>query len=198
MVIVFDLGKVILDFDHRVITSRFARISGVLEVRVHDLVFGRDLERMYDRGKVSSTGFYNAVLKSLGIEMPFEEFRDIWTGIFTANIEVCRIIEKLKKRYRLILLSNTNEMHFDYALRTFEILSAFDDYVLSYRVGERKPHPKIYAVALERAGCPASECVYVDDMEEYVGAARRLGIHALVFRDAQQLEEDLRALNVDV
>ena len=198
MVIVFDLGKVILDFDHRVITRRLARISGVFEARVHDLVFGRDLERMYDRGKMSSTGFYHTVVKSLGIEMPFEEFRDIWTGIFTANTEVCRIIEKLKKRYRLILLSNTNEMHFDYVLRTFEILSAFDDYVLSYRVGERKPHPNVYAAALERAGCPASECVYVDDMEEYVGAARRLGIHALVFRNAQQLEEDLRALNVDV
>ncbi len=89
-------------------------------------------------------------------------------------------------------------MHFDYAFGAFKILGAFDDYVLSYQVGERKPHPKIYLTALEKAKCPASECIYIDDMEPYAVAARRLGMQAIVYRDIQQLERELRALNLDV
>jgi len=198
MVIVFDLGNVILDFDHRIVTTRLAQLSTVSEKGIHDLIFGGNLESMYDRGKTSSRDFYQDVVKSLDIDVPFEEFRDIWTRIFTLKEDVCDLIRTLKKRYRLILLSNTNEMHFDYAFGAFEILRAFDDYVLSYRVGARKPDPKVYLAALQRAGCQAGECIYIDDKEEYVWAARRLGIQAIVFRNARQLQRELRALNIDI
>jgi putative hydrolase of the HAD superfamily len=196
MVIIFDLGKVILDFDHRIITRRLVERSRASEQRIHEVIFGGDRESSYDRGKMKSREFYRDVVKSLGIDLPFREFRDIWTRIFTSNDDVCDIIRKLKSRYRLILLSNTNEMHFDYAFGMFDILKAFDDYVLSYRVGERKPHPKIYLTALQRASCPARACIYIDDMEPYASAARQLGMQAIVFRNAHQLERELAALNV--
>lgn len=198
MVIIFDLGKVILDFDHRTITGRLAERSTVPAERIREMIFGGNRERLYDRGKVSSRDFYREVVKFLGIAMPFEEFRDIWTRIFTANETVCGLIRALKKRYKLILLSNTNEMHFDYVFDMFAILRVFDDYVLSYRVGERKPHPRIYMTALQKADCPAGACIYIDDMEEYVWAARRLGMEAIVFKDAQQLQSELKALNIVV
>ena len=198
MVIVFDLGKVILDFDHRIVTTRLAQLSRVSEKRIHDLIFARNLESMYDRGKTSSREFYQGVVRSLDIDIPFDEFREIWTKIFTLKEDVCDLIKTLKKRYKLILLSNTNEMHFDYAFGAFEILRAFDDYVLSYRVGARKPDPKVYLAALQRAGCHAGECIYIDDKEENVWAARRLGIQAIVFKNIQQLRRELRALNIEV
>lgn len=198
MAIIFDLGKVILDFDHRAITGRLAQMSRISEKRIHDLIFGGDLESMYDRGKMSSREFYQDVVNSLDIDIPFEEFRDIWTQIFTSNEEVCDVIKTLKKRYKLTLLSNTNEMHFDYTFSAFEILRVFDHYVLSYRVGEIKPHPKVYITALQRANCPAGESIYIDDTEPYVWAARQLGIQAIVFRNARQLQRELRALNIDI
>lgn len=198
MVIIFDLGKVILDFDHRNITRRLAERSRISEERVHDVIFGGDRERSYDRGKISSRDFYRDVVESLGIDVPFQEFKDIWTRIFTSNDDVCNVIRMLKKRYKLLLLSNTNEMHFDYVSGIFEILRTFDDYVLSYRVGERKPHPKIYLTALQKAGCPVGACIYIDDMEPYVVAARQLGMQAIVFRDAQQLQRELSALDIVV
>lgn len=198
MVIVFDLGNVILEFDHRIVTTRLAQLSRVSEKGIHDLIFGGNLENTYDSGKIHSREFYQGVVRSLDIDIPFEEFRDIWTRIFTSNEEMCDLIRTLKKRYRLILLSNTNEMHFDYAFGAFEILRAFDDYVLSYRVGARKPDPKVYLAALQRAGCHAGQCIYIDDKEEYVWAARRLGIQAIVFENTQQLRGELRALNIEV
>ncbi|NIQ39120.1 MAG: HAD-IA family hydrolase [Proteobacteria bacterium] len=198
MVTVFDLGKVILDFDRRTITGRLARISRIPQRQVDDLIFRGGLEEMYDRGELSSRDFYRAVTGSLGIDIPFEAFKAIWTEIFAANEEVCEVVRTLSKHYRLLLLSNTNEMHFDYVLGVFEILRIFDDYVLSYKVGERKPHPKIYEAVLERAQCPAGDCVYIDDMEENVMAARRLGIQGIVYRNGDQLRRSLRAFRVDI
>jgi FMN phosphatase YigB (HAD superfamily) len=155
MVIIFDLGKVILDFDHRTITRRLGERSSVPEDRVQRLIFGGELEGMYDRGEIGSEDFHRRVVASLGADIPFEEFRAIWTQIFVLNQEVCQVIRRLKERHRLLLLSNTNEMHFEHALGVFEILRLFDDYVLSYRVGERKPNPRIYLTALRKASCPA-------------------------------------------
>jgi HAD superfamily hydrolase (TIGR01509 family) len=174
MVIIFDLGKVILDFDHRTITKRLSVRSGIPEERIYEVIFGGSRESLYDRGEVTSRDFYVDVVGSLGMVISFQEFRDIWTRIFTANGGVCALIRRLKKRHKLILLSNTNEMHFDYVLNRFEILKAFDHYVVSHQVGERKPHSKIYMVALEMAGCPAEACLYIDDVEPFVIAARRL------------------------
>ena len=195
-VIIFDLGKVILDFDHRSITRRLAERSSLPEERIQSVIFDENRESLYDRGKMSSREFYVDVVKSLRMDLPFREFRDIWTRIFTPNKAVCNVVQTLKKRYRLMLLSNTNEMHFDYVLGAFEILNLFDDHILSYRVGERKPHSSIYFAALKKADCAPGSCVYIDDMEEYVWAARDLGIQAILFTSSEQLQRELRGLDV--
>jgi HAD superfamily hydrolase (TIGR01509 family) len=196
MVVIFDLGRVILDFDPRDVTRPLTRISGKPEKQVCDVVFGGSLESLYDRGKITSRDFYERVIRCLNVDMTFEQFRRFWTEIFTVKQDVCDIIQAVRDRHKLLLLSNTNEMHFEYAFDRFDVLRLFDDYVLSYRVGERKPHPTIYAAALQKAGCAPGDCVYVDDMEEYVAAARQFRMQALVFRDAPQLEKSLRRLSV--
>jgi HAD superfamily hydrolase (TIGR01509 family) len=198
MTIIFDLGKVILDFDPRAITRRLSGTFKIPEKRIHEVIYGGELESLYDRGKMSSRDFYQDVVRSLGVDLSFREFRDMWTRIFTCNDGVCDVIQALKKRNRLLLLSNTNEMHFEYAVRTFDILNVFDDHILSYRVGERKPHPEIYLAALRTADCPADECTYIDDIEEYVLAARQAGMHGIVFRDAQQLQKELSAVGIRI
>jgi len=196
MVAIFDLGRVILDFDPRDVTRALSRISGKPEKQIYDVAFGGSLESLYDRGKITSRDFYERVIRSLNVDMTFEQFRRLWTEIFTVNRDVCDIIEAVRGRHKLLVLSNTNEMHFEYAFERFDVLRLFDDYVLSYRVGETKPHPAIYSAALQKADCPPEDCVYIDDMEAYVAAARQFGMHAFVFRGAHQLEESLRHLSV--
>lgn len=196
MVVIFDLGRVILDFDPRDVIRPLTRMSGKSEKQVGDVVFGEPLEALYDRGKITSRDFCEEVTRGLNVDMTFEQFRRLWTEIFTVKRDVCDIIEAVRDRHKLLILSNTNEMHFEYAKARFEVLQLFDDYVVSYRVGERKPHPAIYSAALQKAGCTPGDCVYIDDIEAYVDAARQFGMHAFVFRDACQLEKSLRRLSV--
>ena len=93
--------------------------------------------------------------------------------------------------HRLLLLSNTNDIHFTMVERKYPIMRHFDDHVLSYRVGAMKPSPRIYQEAIARAGCRPEECFFTDDVAAYVDGALRAGIDAVRFESAAQVEQEL-------
>jgi HAD superfamily hydrolase (TIGR01509 family) len=96
----------------------------------------------------------------------------------------------------MLVLSNTNAIHFDMVRRNYELLRHFDDYVLSYEVKAMKPEPAIYREAIARAQCRPEECFFTDDSPAYVEAARREGIDAVRFESCAQLERDLAARGI--
>jgi len=130
--------------------------------------------------------------EAVGRSADLHEVRKAAAEIFVPNESLVPIVDELRRRsVKLILLSNTCEVHSSYYLERFEILRRFDDRVLSWEVGFRKPEDGIFKVALERAGCPAEECLFVDDIQEYVDAAARLGIRSRLFRGVADLAEAL-------
>ena len=106
------------------------------------------------------------------------------------------LLRGLASRYRLLLLSNTNAIHFEMIRQAYPMLRHFDDMVLSYQVGALKPGPEIFQVAIQRAGCRPEECFYTDDTAAHVEAARALGIDAEQFVDRGQLEGELTARGI--
>ena len=101
-----------------------------------------------------------------------------------------------KNGHKLLLLSNTNELHFDYIRDNFNVIEMFDDLILSYRLGYAKPDEKIFREALRRANSPPEDCVYIDDIEEFCQAAERLGINAVVYKSTKGMIEELGRLGV--
>jgi len=91
------------------------------------------------------------------------------------------MLEGLAARYRLVLLSNTNAIHFPSDPRELPLLRHFHDWILSYEVHAMKPRREIFQAALERCGCRPEECFYTDDIAAYIEAAQRLGIDAVQF-----------------
>jgi putative hydrolase of the HAD superfamily len=106
-------------------------------------------------------------------------------------------LEKLSRRYRLALLSNTDPVHVAYMTASYDFLSFFPTRIYSCSVGVSKPNPLIYREALRAAKVRAEEAVYIDDIPAYVEAARHLGMAGIPFQSPQQLDLDLRALGVD-
>ncbi len=102
------------------------------------------------------------------------------------------MIRTLKKKSRLGLLSNTDPLHFGYILSTFPVIKAFDQWILSYEVGFKKPAIQIFQRAIEWASVKPEKILYIDDTEEYVEVAGSLGIQGIHFVSAPQLEEELR------
>lgn len=106
------------------------------------------------------------------------------------------MVERIARNYRLVLLSNTNALHFEMIRETYPLLRHFHSYVLSYEVKAMKPSPLIYRRAIEEARCRPEECFFTDDIEAYVEGARREGIDAVQFESAGQIERELRARGV--
>lgn len=173
--IIFDFGGVLCTFDSRLFFQALAGRTDRTAGEMAALVLASDLPRRYESGQISSREFFTAVTKPCGLSMSEEEFIAEFTGIFLPIESTFRLIRALKPAFRIALLSNTNEWHFEHYIRTVEVFPLFDAVTLSYRVGEMKPGERIYRDSLRRIGLPPEKCVFIDDLEENVaggGAAR--------------------------
>ncbi|MGH7621048.1 MAG: HAD family hydrolase [Gemmatimonadaceae bacterium] len=110
------------------------------------------------------------------------------------NIE---LIRALRPAYKTAVLSNADSS-LPQRLREIGIHDLFDVVICSAEVGLAKPEPRIYAIAAEQIGLPPAECVFIDDLEANVQAARDAGMRGVWFRIDRddKLEEQLRALGV--
>ena len=195
--LLFDLGNVVLHFDHMILCRKLAAAAAAGPEAVFDTVFTSGLEALFDAGKIEAAEFHREVCRRLGIDLPFSEFVAIWRDIFRPNEAIFLLLERLGRTYRLVLLSNTNSIHFDWCRSQYpEPLAHFDETVLSYRLGLRKPEHGIFRAGLRAARAPAERCVFIDDKEEFVRAAEEVGIHGVVFRSVPALESALESLGV--
>jgi putative hydrolase of the HAD superfamily len=125
-----------------------------------------------------------------------EEFCRIYSDIFTLNIDNINLLPKLKKNYKLVLLSNTNHIHQKYGWEHYEFLQHFDELILSHEVGAVKPEEKIYRAVENFTEAPSAEHLFIDDIPEYVDGARKLDWDAVQFTTHGKLLEDFKFRNI--
>jgi putative hydrolase of the HAD superfamily len=173
----FDLGNVLIFFDHKKMCSQVAHLSGLDEKAATALMqlYGDP----YERGAVDSRSLHEEICKQAPTPPDFAALMHAMSDIFKPNTPVISLALKLKQQgHPLFLLSNTCEAHFAFARSQFDFLNHFDGYILSYEVGARKPETEIFNHALKLAGCAPHDCFYTDDVLPYVESARSLNIDA--------------------
>jgi glucose-1-phosphatase len=194
--IIFDLGKVLVHFDFKRGYRELEQLCPHAAAEIPKRLSGTGLVQRFESGLVEPREFVAELTKILDLKVDFDRFCDIWSCIFAETLVPDSLVEALGARYRLILLSNTNAIHFEMIRKTYPILRHFHELVLSYEVKAMKPQPEIYRAAIEKAGCRPEECFYTDDIPEYVEGARRLGIDAVQFRGADELQSELTARKI--
>ncbi|MBC7926322.1 MAG: HAD family phosphatase [Bryobacteraceae bacterium] len=196
--IIFDLGKVIVPFDFHRGYVKMAALAGCAPEDIPARLREHDLVQRFESGEIEPQAFVEQLSKIAGFSCTFEEFSAIWSSIFLSETLLSdQFLEALHKQYRLVLLSNTNAIHFEMILRTYPLLRHFDQLVLSYKVGAMKPSPKIFQAAIEAAWCKPEECFFTDDIPAYVAGAREYGIDAVQFENAAQIERELKIRGVE-
>ncbi len=126
-------------------------------------------------------------------KVEFEEFADIWSNIFQDDPEVNEVIVYLKARgMPVYLLSNTNELHFSHILNKFPIVHLMDEWILSFEVGVKKPHRRIFEAVFEKSDVRRESVLYIDDVDLFVASARQSGMQGLHFREAADLWKVLK------
>jgi putative hydrolase of the HAD superfamily len=195
--IIFDLGNVVLRFDHNISAAKIAGRFGLDRNRVYELFFDSELTKLHDEGKISSRAFVSRITGQLGVKMGFDDFKQCWNDIFFANKGMAPLIKRLKRRYKVYLMSNTNRLHFEFIKDKFRIIGLFDKLVLSYKVRAMKPDPRIYRYALKVAGTAPESAIYIDDRKDLIELSRPLGMRNLLFTGVDRLKKDLKKLSVD-
>jgi putative hydrolase of the HAD superfamily len=165
---------------------------------IHAFLFGSQLEDDYESGRIGTAEFVRLVRDGCRLRCPGEQIRADYADIFWPNPEVCDLIPRLASRYRLLLLSNTNELHTGRFRPQFaDTLRHFAGLVLSHEVGARKPRAEIFQHAQRLAGCLPQECVFIDDLPANVAGARAVGWHGIVYPGHADLVRRLAELGIN-
>ena len=124
--------------------------------------------------------------------------RDLEFHLSAGYLIPIELVQRLREKYRLLVLSNTNAIHFEMVWEAYPILRHFDHLILSHQVKAMKPEPAIFAAAIAAADAEPGECFFTDDIAAYVEAARQAGLQAEQFLGYEKLLTDLRSRGVDV
>jgi putative hydrolase of the HAD superfamily len=197
--LISDLGKVLLDFDNGIFFRKMTRYTrrSLEDIRkvVHDNL---ELNVLFEKNAISPLDFYRNAVDLLDAEVGYEAFYADYCDIFSLRPGVLALYRRLKPAYKMILLSNTDIMRWTFIKARFPEILIFDGYALSFDFGVMKPEPEIYRECLRLARTGPETAVFVDDLEENVACASRLGIRGLVCRPETDLEAELRALGLRV
>jgi putative hydrolase of the HAD superfamily len=195
--VIFDLGRVIVPFDFNRGYVRLALLCGIPAAEIPRRIAPTGLVERFESGGIEPRDFVRELSKHLNLDTSYETFCEIWSSIFLPHTLIPEsMVEGIARNYRLVLLSNTNAIHFEMLRENYPLLRHFHSFVLSYEVGAMKPLPLIYRRAIEAAGCLPQECFFTDDILAYVEGARAQGIDAVQFESAAQIEAELRKRGV--
>ncbi len=199
--ILFDLGRVLISFDHSIASKRIAEFCDCDEADIYNLFFDSDLTAEFEEGKVSAQEFFLKIKKRLGIRLDYNGFLPIWNEIFFVsddNSRVHSLAISLKSKYSLAMLTNINCLHFDYIKERYNILGGFDRVFTSFELKLKKPDPLIYKKVTDLLGNKPHEIFYTDDRPELIDVAKSLGMRAFIFKDFLQLKRDLLQAGVEL
>lgn len=197
--IYFDLGNVLLTFDHEIAIAKFAKLTGHDTAAIRAAIFESGLQQRYESGQIDDDAFAAAIGHACPHSLATHELLTLCSDIFALNVSIVPVVAHLHAAgHRLGILSNTCRAHWEFVARgRFAVLQHFFPIqILSYEVGSMKPDPAIYAAAVDAAGVEPDEVFFTDDRPENVAGALAAGLDAEPFETVPGLIRQLTKRNV--
>ena len=185
--VIFDAGNVMISISACMTCDALARFSPLSPEEIYAKIFFSLAMTRYERGMITSEVFYAQIAKLIDApqELCFEAFADAWNDTFLLpNAMIATVFDRLHPDIMHIILSNTNDLHWNFLAEFPLIKKYFSDeerLVLSYRQGVCKPGAGIFLEAIRRCRCRAEEIVYIDDNPGYVRSFKIMGGNGIVY-----------------
>ena len=177
--IVFDFGDVFINLDKEATFKKLKEL-GVKEFTIELL----ELAKQYEMGMITTQEFVNT-FKSYFPSISETDFKNAWNSMLLDfplyRLSFLKLLANSKK-YRIFLLSNTNDLHISWIQKTWgrklfsEFKNCFEKFYLSHEINLRKPNKNIYEFVIESNKLKPEETFFVDDTEENTVVANKLGI----------------------
>ena len=197
----FDLGKVLLNFDHNIAAENLGELAGVPAAKVRELVFESPLQNEYETGTVSSKQFCDQFREAVGTSVTDAQLMHAASDIFHLNAAIVPIVAHLAATgMPMGILSNTCEAHWQFVKAgRFRLLDQFFPIsALSYELKSMKPDGVIYKEAAALAGVKPEQIFFLDDRPENVDGAIAADFDAVLFTTVSQLAKDLAERGVHI
>jgi HAD superfamily hydrolase (TIGR01509 family) len=197
--IIFDIGRVLVGIDVSAAMGGFAQRISMTPQEIWSALEKDPRWVDWQEGRMSAHDWYLHAAKRLGVTLTFQQFTEIWNRALNPKpIQDNAFLEKISKRYRLGLLSNTDPIHVTHLESTYDFFRFFPARTYSCTVGASKPNPVIYQKALQASKVRAEEALYIDDIPAYVEAAQRLGMSGIVFQSPEHLQSAMLELGMNL
>lgn len=188
------IKAIIFDWTEVIATDGF---GNWLKNNFKDLDIGKDrIDDQVNSAEISHDEFMQKLSEKTNITP-----EDIWEGVKKetfVNWDLVEIIKKLKREYKIGLLSNFTAIWLREIINEYNLWDLFDEYIISSEYKMIKPNPEIFQKMLEKLEISANEAVFIDDRQVNTDAAERVGIKAHLFKNNDQFIKDLQKLGVEL
>lgn len=170
----FDIGNVLLKFDFTIALRKVAALSDVRD-ELQALELLDRVKGAYESGEIDRAAFLRGAFDVLSFRGTEAEFVAAWEDIFELNEPMAELVEDLAPRFPLHLLSNTNDIHYDYFMQRYPVFARFRGGTFSHVAKASKPGREIYDIACREHGLEPATTFFIDDLLPNIEAARALG-----------------------
>jgi len=192
--VVFDLGKVLVDFDYSIAIRKIAANSAMPLAGIKNLIEQSPLLVHYETGLLTRRQFFEQVRKATGFRGTIEEFSEFFADIFTAIPPMIEFHAALRRqKISAYIFSNTNDLAVEHIRRNFPFFKDFDGYIFSHEVGAMKPDAKIYDALEAMTGRRGAEILYIDDRLENIEAGAARGWRTILHETPEKSRAGLKA-----
>ncbi len=198
--IVFDLGSVLIEEDWLGVDKEFKEKFGISTLVRSG--YGKDIVDLYDEvivGKKNMEDVFKAICKSKGLKRDAKELCEFYRKTYrkhkTIDAEMINLVKKLHRKFRLACLTDTTHIHFE-THREEGILDLFDECFGSHQIGMDKRDKRTFTTLLKSLKAKPEEVLFIDDNIENVENAISIGINAILFKNFNQLESELKKLSI--
>lgn len=192
-VILFDAGGVYLDGSFINFVNKAYKVLGIDEDFYSDKEVIFDME--FNKGEITAEECFKKYFKVQINDKQMKKLIGLWTNEWKLLDEMKELIIKLRKNYRLAILSNSDFLNFQNFIKR-GWCKYFDVLILSHELGIVKPQKEIYEIAVEKLNVKPEECLFTDDQEDCLKPARKMGMATILFKSAPQLKEELQKKDI--
>lgn len=196
--IIFDIGGVLVDVRIKSFFEHFVRQTGFSKEQLYSMIImGGEWDR-FEKGLTTEEQLKVKIEREHGIKPELmDRMASEWRDTLKPVPEAIEIVKRLRERYKIFALSNVDEKTTKQCLDRFGFYRHFDGVVLSWKVHMRKPERGIYEYTLKRMGLEPRETVFIDNFPLNLPTARKMGIHTILYKNTEQLKNDLKRLGIE-
>jgi HAD superfamily hydrolase (TIGR01509 family) len=195
--IIFDLGKVLVDFDYTIAAGKIAARSTKQFPDLQHFLGSSPILARYEGGQLTRQQFFSEMQQATGFTGDIDEFSGDLADIFLPIKPMIALHEELRQRgFQTYIFSNTNDIAIEHVRHNFPFFRHFDGYVFSYEVKSMKPDAKIYEVVEKMSGKRGVDLIYIDDRPENIATGAGRGWRAILHETPDKTRQALAAFGV--